>query len=63
VEIPATVVLEGGVWALVQQGLHGLLVKDEHDTERLYVICEPSSYYYRVMTKASWMPLMIGERF
>jgi hypothetical protein len=63
VEIPATVVLEGGIWALVQQGLHGLLVKDERDVERLYVICEPSSYYFRVMTRAAWMPLMIGERF
>jgi hypothetical protein len=29
----------------------------------VYTICEPASYYYRVMTRSSWMPLLIGERF
>ena len=63
VEIPATLILEGQVWAFVQQGLHGLLVSDEHGAERVYVICEPASYYFKVMTRGLWMPVLIGERF
>ena len=27
------------------------------------MICEPASYYYRVMTRSHWMPVLIGERF
>jgi hypothetical protein len=26
-------------------------------------IREPASYYYRVMTRSEWMPVLIGERF
>jgi len=63
VEVPATLVLEGAVWVLVREGLWGLLVTDESCIDHVYLICEPSSYYYRVMTRGEWMPVLIGERF
>jgi hypothetical protein len=63
VEIPASLVLEGKVWALLREGMRGLLVTDEAGVERVYIICEPSTYYYRVMTRSNWMPVLIGERF
>jgi hypothetical protein len=63
VEVPATLVLEGEVWVLVREGLRGLLVTDENQVERVYLVCEPSTYYYRIMTRGDWMPVLIGERF
>ncbi len=62
VDIPANLALERGVWFRVTQGLRGLLVPDEHGAAVVYVICEPASHYYRVMTRSSRMPLLIEER-
>jgi len=63
VDVPATLGMENGVWYQVRQGVRGLLVRDETKTARVYLICEPASYYYRVMTRSHWMPVLIGERF
>ena len=27
----------------------------------MYLLCEPSTRYYRVMTRAEWMPVLVGE--
>lgn len=62
VEIPATLVLEGKVWFTVREGLRGLLVRDEGGRPRVYVICQPVSHYYEVMTRARWMPVLIGQQ-
>jgi hypothetical protein len=37
-------------------------VPDERGKSVAYVICEPSSHYYRVMTGADRMPLLIDQR-
>jgi hypothetical protein len=26
-----------------------------------YVIVEPASHYYRVMTRSRWMPVLVGQ--
>jgi hypothetical protein len=62
VRIPATLALEKGIWYRVRQGMHGLLVMDEHGTESAYMICEPATHYYRVMTRSDRMPALIEER-
>jgi hypothetical protein len=63
VVIPATMGLDKGVWYRIRQGMRGLAVYDERGCPRVYVICEPSSHYYQVMTRGSrWMPALIGER-
>lgn len=62
VDIPASLVLDSGVWVALREGIRGLMVTDERGMDRVYVIVEPSSYYYRVMTRANWMPVLIGER-
>jgi hypothetical protein len=62
VDIPATMGLEGGVWFHIREGIRGLLVHDEHGCPSVYMICEPSSHYYRVMTRSRRMPCLIGER-
>jgi hypothetical protein len=62
VEIPASLGLDGGIWFAIREGIRGLLVRDERDVPRVYVLCEPASHYYRIMTKSQWMPVLIGER-
>jgi hypothetical protein len=63
VEVPSSLILEGSVWALVQEGIQAILVTDEYQQDRVFTLCEPASYYYRVMTRGEWMPLLINERF
>ncbi len=62
VDIPATIGLERGVWFRIRQGVRGLLVPDERGNAVVYMICEPSSHYYRVMTRSDRMPVLIEER-
>ena len=62
IDIPATMGLENGVWYQVRQGIRGLLVRDEQGTPRVYMICEPASHYYQVMTRSDRMPVLIEER-
>lgn len=43
-------------------GLHGLVVLDEQRCSRVYVICEPTSHYYQIMTRGNCrMPQLIDE--
>lgn len=62
VDIPASFGFEGGRWFAISQGIRGLLVFDEHGDPTVYMICEPSSDYYRTMTHNDRMPILIGER-
>jgi hypothetical protein len=62
VVIPATMGLDNGVWYRIRQGIRGLVVADERGCPRVYVLCEPSTHYYKVMTRGScWMPTLIDE--
>jgi hypothetical protein len=63
VVIPATLGLEQGVWYRIRQGVRGLVAADEAGQERVYVLCEPASHYYRVMTRSAWMPVLVGDEF
>jgi hypothetical protein len=62
VVVPATMGLDRGVWFRVREGIRGLAVVDENGIPRVYVVCEPASHYYQVMTRSEWMPVLIGER-
>jgi hypothetical protein len=61
VDIQATLGFERGVWFPVREGFRGILVPDEHRNAVCYMLCEPASHYYRVMTKSSRMPVFINE--
>ncbi len=61
-DIPATLGFERGVWFRVRQGIRGLLVPDEQGVAVAYMVCEPASHYYRVMTRSDRMPVLIEER-
>jgi hypothetical protein len=62
VVIPATMGLDRGIWYRIREGVRGLVVRDERGTERVYVLCEPASHYYEVMTRSPWMPVLLGQR-
>src|SRR5262249_14765177 len=62
VDIPATLGYEGGVWYKIRQGIRGVLVHDEQGEPVAYLICEPASHYYEVMTRSRRMPVLLGER-
>ena len=61
VDVPAAYALMNGVWYRVKQGVRGLLVRTRAGEPVVYLICEPSTRYYRVMTRADWMPALIDE--
>ena len=61
VEVPARYALMNGVWFKVTRGVRGLVVVTPAEEPVVYLLCEPSTRYYRVMTRAEWMPVLIGE--
>jgi hypothetical protein len=62
VVIPAGLALDGGIWFRVRQGVRGVVVGDERGDPVVYVLVEPASHYYTVMTRSAWMPVLLGER-
>lgn len=62
VDIPATLGFDGGIWFRIRQGIRGLLVPDERGIAVAYMLCEPASHYYQVMTRSQRMPVLIDER-
>ena len=61
VEVPASYAHMNGVWYKLKQGIRGLVVRTQAKEAVVYLLCEPSTRYYRVMTRAEWMPVLIGE--
>jgi len=62
VDIPARLGFDRGVWYVIRQGIRGLLVPDERGNLVVYMICEPASHYYRIMTRNDRMPVFIQDR-
>ncbi len=62
VVIPASMGLDRGVWFRIREGIRGLSVRDEEGQPIVYVLCEPASHYYQIMTRNPWMPVLVGER-
>jgi hypothetical protein len=61
VEVPATFALANGVWFRVKRGVRGLVVRTRAGEPAVFLVCEPATRYYRVMTRCEWMPSLIGE--
>ena len=49
------------MWFRVREGVRGVLVRDERGQPVVYVLVEPASHYYQVMTRSGWMPALVGE--
>ena len=61
VVIPATMGLDRGVWFHVAEGVRGVAVRDDRGEAVVYVLVEPSTHYYQVMTRSEWMPSLVGQ--
>ncbi|MGE3408247.1 MAG: hypothetical protein AB7I37_15625 [Pirellulales bacterium] len=62
VDIPASFGWDRGVWYRIKEGVRGILVRDEAKNPVVYLLTEPASHYYQVMTRNSRMPVLVGER-
>ena len=62
VDIPAAFGLDRGVWYQIQEGIRGISVTDPNGRPHVYMLTEPSSHYYQVMTRNERMPVLIGQR-
>ncbi len=62
VEIPAALGLERGVWFLIPEGIRGVLVRDQRGCPRVYMLTQPASHYYQIMTRSPRMPVLLGEQ-
>ena len=61
VVIPATMGLDRGVWFHVAEGVRGIVVRDDCGEAVVYMLVEPSTHYYQVMTRSEWMPSLVGQ--
>jgi hypothetical protein len=59
--IPATAGIRNGIWFPVRQGIRGLFAEVQ-GTAAAYMIVEPSTYYFKIMTRSERMPVLLGER-
>jgi len=62
VRIAGSLGLEKGIWYRVRQGMHGILVADEQGRDVVYMICEPATHYYQVMTRSNRMPALLEKQ-
>ena len=62
VDIPANFGWDKGVWYRITEGIRGILVRDESNNPIVYMLTEPASHYYQVMTRNNRMPVLCGER-
>ncbi len=49
-----------GVWFVIRQGVYALLLSDKNG-EGLYVLTQASTHYYKTMTGARQMPVLINQ--
>lgn len=61
VVIPAAYGFDRGIWYKITEGIRGLLVSGPDGSAHAYMICEPATRYYRVMTRSDRMPCLMGE--
>jgi len=61
VVIPAQYGLENGVWFAIEQGVEGILVRDEHEQPHVYMMTDDSTVYFQNMTRHDRMPVLIGQ--
>src|SRR5262245_42427307 len=59
--VPASYALDRGVWFHVTEGLKAIVVQGREDNPVAYLIVEPASHYYRVMTRSRWMPSLVNQ--
>ena len=60
--IPSDFGLEKSVWFPTEEGIEGVLVRDEQRRPRVYVMTEQASHYFQTMTRHDRMPVLVGQK-
>lgn len=60
-KIAANYGVDRGIWYLIREGIHGVLVTAPDGARHCYMMIEPPTRYYRVMTRSERMPSLINE--
>lgn len=50
-----------GVWFVIRQGVYALLLSNRERGQGLYILTQSSTHYYRTMTGAKRMPVLINQ--
>lgn len=61
-EILANFGLERGTWFQIKEGIKGLIIHDQQEQPYVYMLLQPSSHYYQVMTGYNKEPVFLGEQ-
>jgi len=61
-EIQANFGLERGVWFQIREGIKATIIHDQHEQPYVYMLLQPSSHYYQVMTGYEKEPVFLGEQ-
>ena len=59
--IPANFGLEKGVWFAIEQGIHGIVVRDEQQRPHVYMLTRQASDSYLAMTKHERAPVLVEQ--
>jgi hypothetical protein len=60
--IPAAAGIDNGRWYQIQDGITGVIVSDEINRMHVYMLTEPASHYYRIMTGSDRMPVLVRQQ-
>jgi len=61
VKIIASFGWSNGVWFQVRDGIHGILVHDEDGKAYCFMLTQPATHYFNIMTGAERMPVLINQ--
>jgi hypothetical protein len=50
-----------GVWFQVRQGIRGILVHDEDERAHCYMLTQPATHYFKIMTGSDRMPVLVNQ--
>lgn len=59
--IPAAFGLERGVWFAIQEGLQGIMVWDRGGGPHVYMLTQPATPAYQLLTRHPRMPVLINQ--
>ncbi|HUG20308.1 MAG TPA: hypothetical protein VMM56_15085 [Planctomycetaceae bacterium] len=60
--IPASFGWDRGVWYQIREGIKGVLVCESGGSPHVFVLTQPATHYYQVMTRNHREPVFTGEQ-
>ena len=59
--IPADFGFEKGVWFNIVQGIRGVVIRDDLGKPHAFILTQPSTRYYEMMTKRNREPVLVEQ--